>query len=158
VVAPGLGASPGAVILRTDEVRKRLLGIAPTEAPPDGTYTADAQARTYDVMIDNARTMLKAGRAVVLDATFIDPALRARVEALAAECGAPFHAAWLDAPVEVLEARVAGRTGDASDATVAVLHDQLQRMEGQALTWPKVSTEAPKEAAARAWLAKVATP
>lgn len=153
VVAPALGASPGAVILRTDEVRKRLLNIAPTDTPPDGTYTAEAQAATYDAMIDNARSMLKAGRAVVLDATFIDPALRARAEALAAECGVPFHAAWLDAPVEVLEARVAGRTGDASDATVAVLHDQVKRMAGQAMTWPKVSTEAPKEAAAKAWLA-----
>jgi len=97
--------------------------------------------------------MLKAGRAVVLDATFIDPALRARAEALAAECAVPFHAAWLDAPVEVLEARVAGRKGDASDATVAVLRDQVTRMGEQTVGWAKVNTEAPKEAAAKAWLA-----
>lgn len=153
VIAPALGASPGAVILRTDEVRKRLLDIAPTERLPPEGYAPEAYARTYDTLFDNARTMLQAGRAVVLDATFIDPALRARAEALAAECAVPFHAAWLDAPLEVLEARVAGRQGDASDATVAVLHEQAARMTGQTMAWPTVSTEAPKEAAARAWLA-----
>jgi len=151
-IAPALGASPGAVILRTDEIRKRLMDVPPTRTMPPETYTPEFYVRTYDTMIDNARAMLKAGRAVVLDATFIDPALRARAEALAAECGVPFHGAWLDAPVEVLEARVAGRTGDASDATVAVLYDQVGRMQGQTVGWPKVDTQAPKDAAAKAWL------
>ncbi|HEX7943082.1 MAG TPA: AAA family ATPase [Phenylobacterium sp.] len=152
-IAPALGASPGALILRTDEVRKRLAGVAPTEALPRGAYAPEFYARTYDVLFDNARHALKAGRAVILDATFIDPALRTRAEALAAECGVPFRAAWLDAPVEVLEARVAHRTGDASDATVEVLHEQQARIAAQTITWPKVSTEAPKDAAATAWLA-----
>jgi predicted kinase len=103
-------------------------------------------------MFDAARDLLRAGRAVVLDATFIDPALRARAEALAAEAGVAFRAAWLEAPIEVLEARVAGRRGDASDATVAVLHDQMARLKDP-VAWPKVDTQAPKEAAAKAWLA-----
>jgi predicted kinase len=51
----------------------------------------------------------------------------------------------------VLEARVARRTGDASDATVAVLHDQAARL-ADPVAWPKVDTEAPKDAAAKAWL------
>lgn len=152
VVAPALGPSPGAVILRTDEIRKRLLNVAPTDRLPPEGYAPEAYARTYDTMFDNARAMLKAGRAVVLDATFIDPAVRARAEALAVECGVAFHAAWLDAPVEVLEARVAGRQGDASDATVGVLHEQVARMKNQTVSWPTVSTEAPTEAAARTWL------
>lgn len=151
-VAPHLGASPGAVILRTDEIRKRLLNVPPTTRMPPEAYTPDFYAQTYDTMIDNARTMLKGGRAVVLDATFIDPALRARAEALAEECGVPFRPAWLEAPLEVLEARVAGRTGDASDATVAVLHDQVARLK-EPVAWPKVDTDAPKEAATQTWLA-----
>jgi aminoglycoside phosphotransferase family enzyme/predicted kinase len=152
-VAPSLGASPGAVILRTDEVRKRLLDIAPTERLPPEGYAPEAYARAYDAMFENARAMLQAGRAVVLDATFIDPALRARAEALATRCEVPFHGAWLDAPVEMLEDRVAGRRGDASDATVEVLHDQVRRMEGQTVGWTKVSTAAPKDQAAETWLA-----
>jgi uncharacterized protein len=150
-VAPALGAAPGAVILRTDEIRKRLMNIPPTRTMPPETYTAEFYARTYDTMIDNARSVLRAGHAVVLDATFIDPALRARVEALADECDAPFLGAWLDAPVEVLEARVVGRRGDASDATVAVLHEQVARLRVPP-AWPTVDAGQPVEAQAKAWL------
>jgi uncharacterized protein len=150
-VAPRLGASPGAVILRTDEVRKRLAGVPPGQALPPEAYTAQATQRTYETMMDNARAMLRAGRAVVLDATFVDPAVRARAEALAAECGVPFRPAWLQAPLHVLEARVAGRRGDASDATVAVLREQAARLEEPA-GWPRVDTDAPKDTAAQAWL------
>ena len=46
---------------------------------------------------------------------------------------------------------MAGRTGDASDATVDVLHDQIARLGP--VVWPKVDATAPTEAAARAWLA-----
>ncbi|WP_296595638.1 bifunctional aminoglycoside phosphotransferase/ATP-binding protein [Phenylobacterium sp.] len=151
-VAPGLGASPGALILRTDEIRKRLAGMAPTDPMPRAAYTPAAQGETYDEMIANARAALEAGRSVVLDATFLDPGLRDRVAALAAECGVPFRAAWMDAPVEVLEARVAGRRGDASDATVAVLREQVARLQAPA-DWPKVDATAPTAAAARDWLA-----
>ncbi|WP_293677899.1 bifunctional aminoglycoside phosphotransferase/ATP-binding protein [uncultured Phenylobacterium sp.] len=151
-IAPALGASPGAVILRTDEIRKRLMDVQPLQRLPSQAYAAEITARTYDTMIDNARALLKAGRAVVLDATFIDPALRGRAEALAAECGAPFHGAWLEAPIEVLEARVASRQGDASDATVAVLHDQIARL-AEPVTWPKVDTDAPNEVVVKTWLA-----
>lgn len=149
-VAPGLGGSPGAVILRTDEIRKRLMNVAPTEILPSSSYSAEFDIRTYDTLLDDARALLRAGRAVLLDATFIDPVLRARAEALAAECGVAFRPAWLDAPLEVLEARVAGRTGDASDATVAVLRDQVARL--RPVAWRKADATIPTEAAVRAWL------
>ena len=149
-VAPLLGASPGAVILRTDEIRKRLMNIPPTRTMDPASYTTEFYVRTYDTMIANARALLRAGRSVLLDATFIDAALRERVEALAAECGVPFRAAWMDAPVEVLEARVAARTGDASDATVAVLHEQVGRLKNMP-AWPRVDAQAPTAEATRAW-------
>jgi aminoglycoside phosphotransferase family enzyme/predicted kinase len=151
-VAPELGSSPGAVILRTDEVRKRLLGIAPTDPAPDAAYAPQAMARTYDEMLANARTLLKAGRAVVLDASFIDAGLRAHAEALAAECGVPFRPAWLRAPAEVLEARIVSRSGDASDAGLEVLRDQLARGD-LGVTWPQVDVAGPVQAAVDAWLA-----
>ena len=73
-------------------------------------------------------------------------------EALAKECGVPFHGAWLDAPAAVLEARVAGRSGDASDATVDVLRQQLARDLGP-LDWAWVDAAGPTTAAGEAWLA-----
>jgi aminoglycoside phosphotransferase family enzyme/predicted kinase len=151
-VAPALGASPGAVVLRTDEVRKRLAGVAPTEALPPSAYAPQAQARAYAAMFDAARDLLRAGRAAVLDATFLDPAMRARAEELAAECGSPFRPAWLDAPLPVLEGRIVARAGDASDATVAVLRDQAARLGGPP-PWPRADATAPVAEAAARWLA-----
>jgi hypothetical protein len=154
-VAAGLGRAPGAVVLRTDEARKRLAGAGPVDRLARETYTPEFYARAYETVFDTARAVLKAGQAVVLDATFTEPALRARAEALAAECGVPFRGAWLEAPVAVLEARVVARTGDASDATLEVLHDQIARYGGQAVGWARVDATAATATAAGAWLARV---
>ncbi|HZZ68839.1 MAG TPA: AAA family ATPase [Phenylobacterium sp.] len=151
-IAPGLGRSPGAVVLRTDEARKRLAGAGPVDRLPPEIYTPDFYARVYDTLFETARAALNGGQAVVLDATFTEPALRARAQALAAECGVPFHGAWLAAPLEVLEARVGGRVGDASDATVEVLRDQARRHAGQTVDWRHVDAAAPSAATAAAWL------
>ena len=150
-IAPALGAAPGAVVIRTDEVRKRLLKVPPFERLPASAYVGDLYARSYDTLVENARTLLKAGHGVVLDATFIDPALRARVEQLAVDCGVPFDGVWLDAPLDVLEARVASRTNDASDATIETLQDQLARHTSQ-VAWRRVDASADVDAAARGWL------
>lgn len=152
-IAPALGAAPGAVVLRTDEARKRLAGAGPMDRLAPETYTPESYARVYDTVFGTARALLQARRAVVLDATFTEPGLRARAEALAADCGVPFHGAWLQAPVEVLETRVARRTGDASDATLNVLHDQVARHGGDAVAWPTVDATATTPQAAAAWLA-----
>ena len=150
-IAPALGAAPGAVVIRTDEVRKRLMNVPPSERLPDSAYAGDLYPRAYDALIENARTLLKAGHGVVLDATFIDPALRARAEQLARDCGVPFDGVWLEGPLALLEARVAGRTNDASDATVATLQDQLARHTSQ-VRWRHVDVSGDVDAAAEAWL------
>ncbi|HKR88680.1 MAG TPA: AAA family ATPase [Phenylobacterium sp.] len=129
-LAPFLGAAPGAVILRSDEIRKRQAGLAPTERAPPSAYGAAADAAVFDELFSVAATLLQAGRAVVLDATFLRPDLRARAQALAQAAGARFQGLWLQAPAQVLEARVAGRSGDASDAGVEVLRSQLARDPG----------------------------
>jgi len=151
-IAPGLGAAPGAVVLRTDEVRKRLAGVGPVERLPRDIYTPDFYARVYETLFSDAKAMLKAGRAVVLDATFTEAPMRARAEALAAACGAPFHGAWLTAPLDVLEARVAKRVGDASDADVQVLRDQAARHGAEMINWAKVDATAATKDAAADWL------
>lgn len=114
-IAPGLGAAPGAAILRTDTLR----GPGPHDYSPAG------RAAIYDRMFDRARALLAAGQSVILDATFLDPGLQAAAAALAATAGVPFRGFWLSAPFETLAARIAGRHGDSSEADVAVLRAQL---------------------------------
>jgi predicted kinase len=148
--APYLGASPGAVVLRTDEVRKRLLKVPPTRRLDDRAYSPEFYNRSYDTLLENGRRLLKAGRSVVLDATFIDAGLRARAEQLARECGVPFDGVWLQAPLSTLKARVARRRNDASDATVATLEDQLARLTVEA-AWERVDTSGQAKDAAHRW-------
>jgi aminoglycoside phosphotransferase family enzyme/predicted kinase len=151
-LAPAFGAAPGAVILRSDEIRKRQAGIAPTERAPPGAYTAEADAAVFETLFTTAETLLRAGRAVVLDATFLRLELRTRAWAVAQACGVPFDGLWLEASDEVLEARVAGRSGDASDADVAVLRDQLTRDPGP-MVWRVLDAAAPAAETAQAWVA-----
>ncbi len=120
-LAPELGPAPGALVLRSDEVRKRLEHVRPEDRLPPSAYTAVSHHRTDAALLDNARDAIGGGHAVVVDATFLDPALRERVAAVARGAGAPFLGLWLHAPPDELEHRVAARLGDASDATVAVL-------------------------------------
>jgi aminoglycoside phosphotransferase family enzyme/predicted kinase len=120
-LAPELGAAPGALVVRSDEVRKRQHGVAPEAGLPAGAYSDAASGAVFAELFAEARTAAEAGHAVVADATFLDPAHRAALRDAAEAAGVAFLGLWLWAPLEVLEARVAARTGDASDATVAVL-------------------------------------
>ncbi|MDD3838731.1 MAG: AAA family ATPase, partial [Phenylobacterium sp.] len=151
--APLVGPSPGAVVVRTDEVRKRLAGVGVLERLPQEAYAPDFSAQVYAAAFDAAGRMLKAGWSVVLDATFIDEDLRRRAEALAESNGVPFEGVWLTAPVEVLEARVRERTADASDATVEVLARQRARDPGR-IDWSIVDVSAGAAPAAHSWASR----
>jgi predicted kinase len=83
---------------------------------------------------------------VVLDAVFLKPAERVAAEAAAQAADAPFTGYWLEAPAQVMAARVAARSGDASDADVRVLEQQLQRDPGE-ITWRRVDAAAAIETA-----------
>ncbi len=131
-----LVAARGMVRLRADVERKRLFGLAPTADSaarvPQGIYSADATERTYAQLLALARTVLDAGFAVLVDATFLARHQRAPFMALAAEQQLPFAILAFDAPVSVLQERVQRRLqqgGDASEATLEVLAAQLARRE-----------------------------
>ena len=153
-VSPGLGAAPGAVVLRTDEIRKRLVGVDHLEALAAPYYAATPSSEVYDLLFQEAHSLIRAGRAVVLDATFIDPELRQHAEALARGAGVDFRGVWLEAPEDVLERRISGRLSDASDATADTLKLQLARDIGL-LTWAKVDATGPVTDSAEAWVAHV---
>ncbi len=128
-VAPMFGPAPGALILRADEIRKRLFGVLPEQRLPDAAYTPEAHRRTDAALLQAMTDATAGGHTVVVDASFVDPARRAAVSAAAAAASVPFLGVWLDAPLAVLEARIAGRRGDASDATVAVLHEAARGLQ-----------------------------
>ncbi len=121
-LAPEIGMAPGALVVRSDEIRKRLSGVAPEERLPQSAYTPDVSRTVFEALTETVRVAAKGGQAVIADATFMDPDHRSMVKNAARQAGVPFHGFWLQASLPDLEQRVAARTGDASDATVAVLH------------------------------------
>ena len=147
-VAPDLGGAPGAVVLRSDEIRKRLAGVGPLDRIPRGSYTSRRSAETYGEMFRLAGRLLDAGRTVVLDAVFLGTDLRAAAEDLASVAGVPFHGLWLEGPAEQLRARLSARRGDASDADAAVLEAQLMRDPGP-IAWTIADASDHAAAAAR---------
>lgn len=154
MIAPGLGAAPGAVVLRTDEIRKRLAGVDHLQPLEASAYSPDANAQVYDVMFQEAHSLIRAGRAVILDATFIDPPLRRRAEAAARDAGVDFHGVWLEAPADILAERIVGRHRDASDATAETLQLQMARDIGE-VSWTRVDATGPVVDSAEAWVARL---
>jgi uncharacterized protein len=147
-LAPLVPDAPGAVILRSDEIRKRLMGVGHLDPLPDAAYAPDQDVRVYDEMLNLAAAVFRAGRAVILDATFLAPRERLNLERLAAGLGAPVTAVWLEADQALLRARLAARIADSSDATLSGLDRQLASDPGP-VTWPRISANADFGAAAR---------
>jgi aminoglycoside phosphotransferase family enzyme/predicted kinase len=135
-LAPEVGRSPGAVVVRSDVERKRRAGVALEERMPAGSYTPEASAQIYDAFLARAERVLRAGQSVVLDAVFAREDERAAAEALARRTGVPFEGIWLDVSQDVAQARVAARRADASDATAAVVERQFGYDLGN-ITWQR---------------------
>ncbi len=108
----------GFELIRSDVVRKELAGLAETERGSPDLYESAHTERTYAACLARADAMLFEGKRVLLDATFRGAARRAgpwsssrrrrRVPVLGVVC---------EARPETVRARLAARTGDASDAT-----------------------------------------
>ncbi len=150
-LAPELGRAPGALILRSDEIRKRLHGVAPEVRLPPEAYSDAASRRVFRSLAAAAKRALRSGQAVIADATFLAPAHR---RALARAAGsAPFVGLWLEAAPALLERRIAARAGDASDATITVLRASAAHARAPR-RWRRIpaDTEAAAQAAARAAL------
>jgi aminoglycoside phosphotransferase family enzyme/predicted kinase len=136
-LAPRFGAAPGALHLRSDEIRKRIAGVAPEARLPAEHYTEAVSARVHAELFGRAEAVLRAGHAVIADAAFLVPAMRAGIEAAARRAGVPFLGLWLEAPIEILRARIAARRNDASDATVEVVQQAADRDPG-AIAWARI--------------------
>ena len=144
-IAPSLGASPGAVHLRSDTERKALFGVPDTQRLDSGCYTRESAREVYDTLMRKARRVLAAGHSVVVDAVFAMPEERAEVEAIAQRLHVEFSGIWLNAPAEQLASRVNERIGDASDATADVVYHQLERGAGD-VQWRIINASGEKEA------------
>ena len=138
-LAPDLGLAPGALIARSDEIRKRLHGVTPEQNLPPAAYSKEASEAVFANLAAMTRTAASSGHAVIGDATFMTHSQRAMIADAAAFATVPFIGLWLTAPMTELEQRVEARSGDASDATVAVLRDAAAHDPGPG-AWFEIDT------------------
>jgi hypothetical protein len=120
---------PGAVIIRSDVVRKRLFGVNEDIALPDVAYQQGTSVQVYETLFDAARRILAQGYSVILDASFMQEAQRSALCDLACEHNVRFCGLFLTADIATRLARIAGRKNDASDATP----DVAMKQEGVAI-------------------------
>ena len=143
-VAPHVGQPPGAIVLRSDVLRKALFHVAPDQRlGPDG-YTAEATQEAYRALMMRAADVLAAGGSVVADATFLSADLRHQMAQVAHAASVPFTGIWLDAPAATLTDRLRQRRNDVSDATVDVLERQRAGDAGD-ITWMRLEASASAE-------------
>ena len=133
-LAPAILPLPGAILLRSDVMRKSLFGSAETERLPASAYTPEVTAKVYATLGARAQRALAAGHSVIVDAVF---AKRAERDAIAKSAPGMFRGLFLTADLDTRVARVGGRAGDASDADATIARAQEQYDLG-ALEWTEV--------------------
>jgi predicted kinase len=148
-LAPFIGAAPGAVVLRTDVLRKTLMGVGPEIKLGIDGYTEEMTERTYQRLYDTTARALEMGHAVIADAVFARGEQREAIEQVGRRLGIPFDGLWLESSPEIMRQRIEKRRNNASDATVDVLDQQLTYDLGP-LDWSRLNSSGSKAETLRA--------
>jgi predicted kinase len=119
-LAPTVAPKPGAIVIRSDVVRKEMIGVKETDRLPPSAYTPDLAARVYEALTQRARRVLAQGHSAIVDGVFARDVERDAFARLARDCNVPFSGLFLVADLATRQARIGGRRGDASDATQEV--------------------------------------
>ena len=143
-LAPSLGSVPGAVVLRSDEIRKGLLGVSPLQRLGPEGYTAEMSNRVYGTLAERARTVIRAGHSVIVDAVYARPSDREAIQSISAGASVPFAGLWLDAPDATLIERTEQRRLDPSDADESVIRMQRAQDTG-AIGWHRLDASLPAD-------------
>jgi uncharacterized protein len=119
-LAPFVAPQPGAVVLRSDVLRKQLLGVNETDRLPASAYRRESSEPVYQELAQRAVRVLAQGHSVVVDAVFAREAERAAIESAARQADARFSGIFLVTDLATRQSRVESRQADASDATPEV--------------------------------------
>jgi aminoglycoside phosphotransferase family enzyme/predicted kinase len=137
-LAPLVGAVPGAVVLRSDETRKRLCGVPLLEyLGPEG-YSSQVSERVYATLAERAAVTVREGHSAVVDAVYARASDRQVIEQVAAAASVPFIGLWLEAPEPLLISRTEQRRDDPSDADANVIHMQSAQGAGE-IGWCRIN-------------------
>lgn len=141
-LARGLAVSrfprEGAIVLRSDAVRKRLFHQTALVPLPSEAYSEEINLRVFRALCRDAHRAVQGGYPVIVDATFLDENQRAQIEDFSEKKSVSFHGLWLDVDQETAVARVEARTSDVSDADEKVVIRQVAAGGGK-VSWTTVN-------------------
>ncbi|MGD9817439.1 MAG: AAA family ATPase [Desulfomonilaceae bacterium] len=135
-LAQKIGSRTGAIVLRSDVLRKEILGIDASEKHLDayghGIYSQDMTGKTYSRLFERASDYLKNGTSVVLDASFSRFEYRDSARDIAIQTGADFLLLQVVASDEIIRERLLQRakfSKDPSDGRWELFHEQKGRFD-----------------------------
>ena len=125
-LAPGVMPQPGAVVLRSDVLRKQQFQVDETDRLPESAYRPEITEHIYEILVQRALQILSQGHSVVVDAVFAHEAERAAIRDAARKLNIRFVGFFLEADLPTRQNRVGRRERDASDATpeIAALQEK----------------------------------
>ncbi|MFQ5698477.1 MAG: AAA family ATPase [Myxococcota bacterium] len=160
-VAEALAEAHGGVVISSDRVRKRLLGVAATERLRAGwrqdAYAPEVTDRVYDALLERARPVVESGRTAFLDATFARRVDREKARRWAAENGIPSFFVEVRCERAIVLARLARRAatgGDPSDAGPELYRQSAAAFE-PVEEWPPENHEVLRTET-RSWRSRIA--
>lgn len=127
-VAAAVGNEAGAVVLRTDEIRRLM--------PDQDRYSPEAIDATYAEMLSRAEALLVRGEQVILDATWSDRTHRDLATSTARRASADIIEINCVAPQEVCRARIVRRLDDGTDVSEAT-PEVATEMARRFAPWPQ---------------------
>ena len=119
-LAPLVTPEPGAVVLRSDVLRKQHFQVNETDRLPGSAYQPEMTAQIYEILVQRAIRALSQGHSVVVDAVFAHEIERAAIRAAARDLNIRFVGLFLVTDLATRRARIGSRKGDASDATAEI--------------------------------------
>lgn len=143
-LASSIAPVPGAVVLRSDEIRKQLCGVEPLQPLGPEGYAPEVSGRVYETIVERARVAVDGGHSAIVDAVHARPADRGAIERVAASASVRFVGVWLDAEESTLVDRTRQRGLDPSDADEAVVRMQRAQATG-AIDWHRVDASRPPD-------------
>ncbi len=116
-LAPGVAPLPGAVVLRTDILRKQRFQVAETDKLPASAYRPEITQHIYEILAQRAAQIISQGHSIVVDAVFAHETERTAICAAARKLNIRFIGFFLVTDLATRLSRVGRRERDASDAT-----------------------------------------
>lgn len=110
--------APTIVVIRSDGLRKRIIGEKPETPLDPSAYSPGTNVEVYRWLLSDAGHAIRTGTSVILDASFLKSAWRDAVDDLAEKANVRFHGLWLSITVTFL----------ISDAFAALRPDALVSM------------------------------